>query len=368
MASPHVAGTAALLIRGGIADTNGNGRINDEVRSTLTSTSQDLGAPGLDNLYGFGLVDAAAAVATVGPPAPSVIVDLTTDKLTYTTETDTEAVIAAAVTDEEGTAITGLTAGAFVTILDGSAPIFATPFTETATVGTYTASIDISTLAEDTHTIEVTATDSRGLSGDGQAAFVVAPEPPPADPQVTVTGGGSAEEAGEVSASFQVDLDQTAGDDLVVTYSVSGSATAGEDYESLSGSVTILAGSTSESIEIIPIDDAEVESNEVVILTLTAGSGYDVGQPGLATITITSDDDPADLTVSSASGPSTVAAGTSIDVSDTTTNQGAGPAAESTTTWSIPGTWVTDYSGDIGNTFGLNGFSIGSSRQVSSSK
>ena len=35
---------------------------------------------------------------------------------------------------------------------------------------------------------------------------------------------------------------------------------------------------------------------------------------------------------------------------------------------SIPGTWVTDYSGDIGNTFGLNGFSIGSSRQVSSSK
>ena len=34
----------------------------------------------------------------------------------------------------------------------------------------------------------------------------------------------------------------------------------------------------------------------------------------------------------------------------------------------IPGTWVTDYSGDIGNTFGLNGFSIGSSRQVSSSK
>ena len=32
---------------------------------------------------------------------------------------------------------------------------------------------------------------------------------------------------------------------------------------------------------------------------------------------------------------------------------------------SIPDTWVTDYSGDMGNTFGLNGFSIGSSRQVS---
>ena len=32
---------------------------------------------------------------------------------------------------------------------------------------------------------------------------------------------------------------------------------------------------------------------------------------------------------------------------------------------SIPDTWVTDYSGDIGNTFGLNGFSMGSSLHVS---
>jgi len=35
---------------------------------------------------------------------------------------------------------------------------------------------------------------------------------------------------------------------------------------------------------------------------------------------------------------------------------------------SIPVTWVTDYSGDMGNTVGPNGFSIGSRRQVSSSK
>ena len=34
----------------------------------------------------------------------------------------------------------------------------------------------------------------------------------------------------------------------------------------------------------------------------------------------------------------------------------------------IPGTWVTDYSGDMGNSFGPKGLSIGSSLQVSSSK
>ncbi|MDP2856979.1 MAG: S8 family serine peptidase, partial [Bacillota bacterium] len=35
MASPHVAGTAALVIASGITDSNKNGRINDEVRTKL---------------------------------------------------------------------------------------------------------------------------------------------------------------------------------------------------------------------------------------------------------------------------------------------------------------------------------------------
>jgi hypothetical protein len=35
---------------------------------------------------------------------------------------------------------------------------------------------------------------------------------------------------------------------------------------------------------------------------------------------------------------------------------------------SIPVTWVTVYTGDIGNTFGPNGLVIGSSLHVSSSK
>jgi len=58
MASPHVAGTAALVIASGIADSNGDGFINDEVRVKLQSTADDLGGLGRDDLYGFGLVDA----------------------------------------------------------------------------------------------------------------------------------------------------------------------------------------------------------------------------------------------------------------------------------------------------------------------
>ena len=63
MASPHVAGVAALILAKGVTDANGNGRMNDEVRQKMNSTAQDLGATGRDAQYGYGLVSAAAATA-----------------------------------------------------------------------------------------------------------------------------------------------------------------------------------------------------------------------------------------------------------------------------------------------------------------
>ena len=70
MAAPHVAGTAALVIAAGIADTNGNGLINDQVREQLNSTAEDIGLP--SNWAGNGLVDAEAAayIGEVGDPPP----------------------------------------------------------------------------------------------------------------------------------------------------------------------------------------------------------------------------------------------------------------------------------------------------------
>jgi serine protease len=56
MAAPHVAGVAALIIA-----ENPN-YAPDDVRAALINTAKDLGSPGWDELYGFGLVDAAAAL------------------------------------------------------------------------------------------------------------------------------------------------------------------------------------------------------------------------------------------------------------------------------------------------------------------
>ncbi len=61
MASPHVAGVAALVITKGVIDANGNGRTNDEVRQKMNSTAQDLGVVGRDTQYGYGLVNAVVA-------------------------------------------------------------------------------------------------------------------------------------------------------------------------------------------------------------------------------------------------------------------------------------------------------------------
>jgi serine protease len=57
MASPHVAGVAALIKA--IHPEYGP----DDIRQVLQDTAEDVGAPGWDDRYGYGLVDAHAAVS-----------------------------------------------------------------------------------------------------------------------------------------------------------------------------------------------------------------------------------------------------------------------------------------------------------------
>ncbi|MDH4317617.1 MAG: S8 family serine peptidase, partial [Desulfobulbaceae bacterium] len=57
MATPHVSGVAALLISHGVAVTP------DNIREVLQTTTEDHGGAGWDSAYGWGIVDAAAALA-----------------------------------------------------------------------------------------------------------------------------------------------------------------------------------------------------------------------------------------------------------------------------------------------------------------
>ena len=59
-AAPHVSATAAMVIASGKL---GNRPNPDVVEQHLKDTARDLGAPGFDDIYGAGLVNAAAATA-----------------------------------------------------------------------------------------------------------------------------------------------------------------------------------------------------------------------------------------------------------------------------------------------------------------
>jgi serine protease len=65
MAAPHVSATAALIIASGVL---GSSPTPEQIEERLESTARDLGPPGYDRRYGYGLIDAAKATdPAVGP-------------------------------------------------------------------------------------------------------------------------------------------------------------------------------------------------------------------------------------------------------------------------------------------------------------
>ena len=64
MAAPHVSGVVALLIAHAVATTP----TPDEIREALQSTAEDKGSPGWDSEYGWGIVDAYAALNYTSEP------------------------------------------------------------------------------------------------------------------------------------------------------------------------------------------------------------------------------------------------------------------------------------------------------------
>jgi thermitase len=98
MASPHVAGLAALVLSVA-SDTNGNGRLNDEVRACIEANCDDIGISGI----GSGRINAFEAVvgeATMPKPATGSIAGKVTD------DADSSPIAGATVSDGIRTALT----------------------------------------------------------------------------------------------------------------------------------------------------------------------------------------------------------------------------------------------------------------------
>ncbi|HSD77737.1 MAG TPA: CARDB domain-containing protein, partial [Solirubrobacteraceae bacterium] len=154
----------------------------------------------------------------------------------------------------------------------------------------------------------------------------------PDQPHLTIEATApGATEAGLQAGLFTVTRTGPTDAPLAVAYTVGGTATPGSDYVALPGSVTLPAGAASATVVVTPLDDAAVELDETVVLSLAFDPAYFVGNPGKAAVTIVSDEVPSDLVVSALTAPAGAAAGDAITVTDTTANQGGGPAEPSVT-------------------------------------
>ncbi|MEK7675920.1 MAG: TIGR02597 family protein [Verrucomicrobiota bacterium] len=83
---------------------------------------------------------------------------------------------------------------------------------------------------------------------------------------------------------------------LTVNFTVGGTATSGSDYTSIGATVAFAAGSATATKTVSVLDDNIPEADETVMVTLASGSGYAVGSPATATVTITDDDPVGEVT------------------------------------------------------------------------
>lgn len=103
--------------------------------------------------------------------------------------------------------------------------------------------------------------------------------------EVTIAQVADADETTMTNGSFIVSRGSSTTGNLVVSYTVGGTAVADETYEPLSGTVIIPDGSSSAAITVTPIFSSAVGEDVTVIATLAAGA-YLAGTPDSATVTV----------------------------------------------------------------------------------
>ncbi len=165
---------------------------------------------------------------------------------------------------------------------------------------------------------------------------------------------------GSATAAIQVSLSNASATDTTISYTIAGTATdGGTDYNTLSGSLTIPALSTSANINITGIvDDADYEGDETIILTLSGAVGANLGPAVIHTFTITENDQLISISVTSAGRVSE-----SDDVAEFNISLDFAPNAPLTVAFeTVDGT--ANSPGDYTGGTGTANFAIGETRKI----
>ncbi|MEL7159699.1 MAG: hypothetical protein AAFN92_02990 [Bacteroidota bacterium] len=117
----------------------------------------------------------------------------------------------------------------------------------------------------------------------------------PPGPNVSATANGNLAEP-NTNGGFTISLSQMAAADVTVTYTLSGTATPGTDYnDALNGTAIITTGQLSVDVALVTIDDADPEPTETIELTLTGVSDNTFTLGNGASIVL-GDDEPVGVT------------------------------------------------------------------------
>ncbi|MEI6234080.1 MAG: protease pro-enzyme activation domain-containing protein [Planctomycetota bacterium] len=177
------------------------------------------------------------------------------------------------------------------------------------------SNISIGSLAQGPHTILVKLDPAFAISETSESdnnytkTITVVPPPPSAS---IVTTNATADANALTTGSFTVTISSIQTTDVAVNFTLGGTASSGADYMSIGVSATILAGSMTATILVTPKFNSFSSASKSLTVTLTTGSGYVVGAPDSASVTILNIPPPLVVVSSPFAAPNPATAGETV--------------------------------------------------------
>jgi hypothetical protein len=151
----------------------------------------------------------------------------------------------------------------------------------------YSVNWNTTAVADGAHVLTALARDAAGNQTTASAVSVLVSNSAPITPTVTVAATDpNASRVGPDNGTFTITRTGSTAAALTVNYSLGGTAINGIDYNSLSGSATIAAGSASAAVVIVPKPATSYAGSKSVTLALAANAAYNLGSAGSATVTV----------------------------------------------------------------------------------
>jgi len=176
--------------------------------------------------------------------------------------------------------------------------------TITIPAGSTSATIDVAvkedSLDEVDETVKITLSNPTGATiADGIGVITINDDD--TGPTLSINDVSYTESGSAGNATFTVTLSEASAQDIEVDYATSnGTAASGSDYTASTGTVTILAGNTSQTFNVPVLVDTLDEANETATLTLSNASNATISD-ATGTLTIVDDDTGPTLSINDVS-------------------------------------------------------------------